>query len=1460
MRRVLSLKRLSILLAVAVAGASGTVAVHAVQGRRQAAILKTQAEKAEAGANGDPEKLDEAARYYQQYLKYRKTDEDAYVRYAHLMAGRAKADPKLAEPAVQALEGFLRQFPEYSDDRKTLIDLSLKLGRLNTAKQHITMLMEAPSGAFKDDAELLDKAATCELGLGGDFGSAVKYLDRAVRSPKGARPEVAARLLGLLNGNRAYNHPEHTTSEYLDILLTKEPYAGDVAARVVAARFMFLKGETERARGQIDYAINKMPGGAANPDARMAAAEIELVEIKGPETIQPQLQKAEDHLRVAAGADPKNVAAGLMLSRVLADQAKRGEAIDVLRRAAEALGETNDLYLYVVDRLIDLEELDLSARLTDKVALNELDRDRIVKYLRGRTALVKGDFAAARPLLEEVAPLLARLPEFHKKAMAGLGRCYEAVQNPDRSLSCYTDALKDDPAYLPAVVGQAEALRRLGKVKDALPRYQQLVYGYKLEALRPELARMERDALRTQAPAARKWGDFDRAVTPPPGTKRTPELDIIVAESWVARGDKQKAADLLEGLVRADAKNVPAWVALAGVRGIDSPEQRAKTLADAAKANGDTVEIRMAKGVGPLRGRRPTPADLRAALAGSEKFPAPDQNRLLRGVGEAATRVAAAAPDAEAGPLREFAVECYANAAALDRSDLLSRAVLVDLGVMLKKPDVVNRALDGIDAIEGGGGPIGTLGRVIVRLPEVKQIADKGARDAAVGQLRAQAVAAKTARPGWGRAYVALARLDEIEGLTDSALTIFQAAIERGERDEYVVRRAVELLRERKQDDQAAALLNALQSDVPLPEDLERFRAVRDLLARDLPSTERPTIDRVAPADHRDWRVLLLRGSLLGAIGDDEEALKAFQSAVFYGETVPDAWGALVAQQVRLGRTDAAKAALAQAEDRLTRNVPADPAKKAELIDTLATCHELVGDASAAEKRYREAAAVAPQELNPTRQLVLYLQRGGKAPEAEAMLQQLSRGAAGDAARWARRYLALTMLAQADAYHHREAALKLVEQNTPPDEEDKKAKAMVQTIDPRTRAEGTKVLTEYARFGDLNPDQFYHLGKLHFDQGKVFESVEYFEKAARARSGVGAEHLATLARVYLGTGDVARARQTVGRLKAFAPRSWEAAREDARLLKREADDAAKAGKTVEAEKKRDEAKTRVLDFPGAAEDRFARSQSGPLLEELGFYPEVQGVYERLLKDARADDGYAHLPLAAFLINRKRTDEALKLAEERAATAPLEVTARLMTGAVRAKSPGPAAEQKVADWLDARARATTSAFEQVTLLGCKAELLDAQKKYDAAIDTYETVLARAKGLSPADLRRCPVETYKNNLAMLLALHRPAEAGRAIDMMTEVIAVRGPAPAYLDTRAVCYLVKGGRTAEAVEDLKLALVQQNSAGYHFHLGWAYDQDVATRPRREIPLAEARRLGLTAADLHPLEARKFNELSLSR
>src|SRR5262249_42427308 len=152
---------------------------------------------------------------------------------------------------------------------------------------------------------------------------------------------------------------------------------------------------------------------------------------------------------------------------VMAGQGKTDEAVAILCKAADSLGETNDHYLLLVDRLIDLGNQDRSAALVEVVAREDSMR-LMTTYFRGRLALLKNEWAEGRRMLEEVATPLNRrdVRNYHKKVMAGLGRCYEVFQNPDKMLTYHLAALDDDPGYLPSQIGQAMASARLGRVED----------------------------------------------------------------------------------------------------------------------------------------------------------------------------------------------------------------------------------------------------------------------------------------------------------------------------------------------------------------------------------------------------------------------------------------------------------------------------------------------------------------------------------------------------------------------------------------------------------------------------------------------------------------------------------------------------------------------------------------------------------------------------------------------------------------------------------------------------------------------------------------------------------------------------------------------------------------------------------------------------------------------------------
>ena len=139
--------------------------VHAIQNPRAASnALRERAgqDRLLADSTTDPAKLDEAISLLDQYLKMKPKDEDAYRRFAKLSLDRAKADPKQANntAAGQAGEALYASSLTRPDERRQLIDLYLEVGHLQGARQHIRILFDG-RGDFKNDVDLLDKAATC---------------------------------------------------------------------------------------------------------------------------------------------------------------------------------------------------------------------------------------------------------------------------------------------------------------------------------------------------------------------------------------------------------------------------------------------------------------------------------------------------------------------------------------------------------------------------------------------------------------------------------------------------------------------------------------------------------------------------------------------------------------------------------------------------------------------------------------------------------------------------------------------------------------------------------------------------------------------------------------------------------------------------------------------------------------------------------------------------------------------------------------------------------------------------------------------------------------------------------------------------------------------------------------------------------------------------------------------------
>jgi lipopolysaccharide biosynthesis regulator YciM len=1472
-RRTLYWKRLLIVVAAFLVLTGGVLAVHHFQMRSHAGALKDRATRAAALAQSDPSRRGEALGLFKDYMRFRPDDEAAYREYADLLFAEVKDDPLSLERLAPELEGFLRAFPNHAEDRQKLIELYIataQTAKLLVARQHLEMLFSAPGGDDKTNTDLLELAATCEQGLG-NLSGAIGHIEAAIATGK-APVRAYQRAMELHAADRS--DPKRNT--YIDDhlrTLRSGRFATDLKARVAAARFEMVLGNWGPARADMKEAFEKL-GGASDPDALLAQAELELSSVKTLEQAGEQYAKAETHLRSASAIDKKNVPVGILLAEVLARQGKLDDGVQILKQTAEALGAVNDQYLMVVDRLLDLGERELSATLIEKMA-KDPTRRVIVSYCKGRLAVLKQDWSTALHLLEESAPNLIRLPEYHKKAMVGLAACYSAMQNPDQQLDYCRKALRDDGRFPIAMIGEAEALVRMGEYAEAVKRYRAIVNAMQLVAYRNELVKLELLDVLVQPNAAevRNWARFEESLGAPAG--RTAEIHIYQAEALLARNLPAEAVKLLSEWLAAhpmDPKAPAVWVALARIKDGGKLESAASVLDEAEKKVGDAVDIRLARvGLLAARIRPPAPDDFDSLAAGFEKFPTPDRYRLQYGIGQTAGRVADRGGEGDTGKrMRETSIKHLRAAADVMPHDLASRAALLDQGIAAGRKDVVEQVLKEMASIEGENGPVGTLGRIAVRLPEVRALADPTQRAAGVADLRALARRVRDSRPGWSRVYVALAQLDEIEGLNDAALAHYREAIKKGERQEFVIRRAVNLYRTKRQDEAALGMLRELSTEMRLPDDLERYRSIHTLLANELPQNARETIDRIAPSDSTDYRIQLLRGALLGTIRDDDGALKAFLRAVEVpggekvpgegpipaGEEVPETWASLVAQLVKTNKIEDAKRAVAQAQKKLTSKPARGPEARAELEDALAGLYELVGDRKTALEYYQTANRSAPLELNPIRQLIFFFQRAGQSEKALELLNDAKDSPAPEIARWARRHLALTLIARPDAYNQRAAALALVERNlaaSATDPEDLKAQALIRTVDPVTREEGVRTLRQFGDRGDLTPDEYFVLGHLAFDQGKYAEAAQYFRLGARPRPGVTAEHMAALVRVYVALGVLDEAEKALERLKTHYPNTWDAVREEARLLHRKSKDKAALAELEDSKKLLEQARAVIVKYPGWDAAANLASKSGPLFEEVGLLTDAEAAYKKYL--AESDQPNAHVPLALFYIMRKQPEKAIALARERESKVPVVVTAQLLTGAVRMKRPAKAVEEEIEKWLDDKIRAAAGNPEaEAPLIGARAQLLDAQRKYDEAIAEYERCVATFKRApNPKGTNDFAV----NNLSMLLALHAPKRAGEAAQMMTDLIAIRGPVPAYLDTRAVAY-IQSSRPEDAVKDLQMALIQHERAAYRYHLAWALDLD-PSKTRAIFPIDElkaAKRIGLADDDLHPIEYERYIEL----
>jgi tetratricopeptide (TPR) repeat protein len=112
---------------------------------------------------------------------------------------------------------------------------------------------------------------------------------------------------------------------------------------------------------------------------------------------------------------------------------------------------------------------------------------------------------------------------------------------------------------------------------------------------------------------------------------------------------------------------------------------------------------------------------------------------------------------------------------------------------------------------------------------------------------------------------------------------------------------------------------------------------------------------------------------------------------------------------------------------------------------------------------------------------------------------------------------------------------------------------------------------------------------------------------------------------------------------------------------------------------------------------------------------------------------------------------------------------------------------------------------------------------------------------------------NNLAVLLSLHKK-QPEESLKLIEKAIAVAGPLPALLDTRASAY-VAAGQPEKALADLAEAINDEPRPNREFHLALARSQ-LGQLPEAADALGAARKHGLKVDDLNSLERSAYHDL----
>lgn len=1010
--------------------------LNAFQVRRHAGTLLIQADRAAAAGE-----LDQALTFYSHYLSFEPDDVDARAKYGLALQKRA-ATPAEKLRVLLTFEEVLQRDPTRRDIRLRLVHGYIQAHRFKEAIHNIQNLLAKAD----NKGELEHMLAWC-LEAKGDYEGAAAAFERAIAAEP-TRIESYALLAEVLE-----KLPERAAEadKVLDDLVRANPKS--YQAYLVRGRFLAHKGLNQKSDQDLAQALKLAP---EEPAVLLAAAE--RAEAKG------QIDEARTLLQKGWAQHPQNVGLIRALAAVEMRVGGRENAIKILRSALKDVPRSWEIQVLLTDLLIDDHQLTEAAARIDELRKAGTPQ-ALADYLEARLEIQRGQWSQALQLLERARPNLEKLSEWAGRLHALLGWCYGHAGNLEMQVSSFRRAVELEPNWTMARYGLGQALFALGRLDDAWLQFQQIRAAADApEELWPALARVQMyQQLRLPA-AQRDWTRVEEALAR--ATEKSPDLvdiPLLRAEMLAAQERYAEAATCLEKACAQRPEQILLWAARADLAARQKDLAQAHALLDRAeKQLGVRTELLSARlRVLLQEGGSAARQGLLQVASSAERLPALQRVRVWRELASAWATLGD----------RDRAQALWQQLANEQPKDLTSRFALFELALQARDLPRARNLLAELRQLEGEQGHLWRFAAAQLQVEEAGLNPQKLAAAARSLEQLARRL------PDWPRVPLLQARVAELQGRLDQAVTFYTQALDLGDRQPRHVARLVRLLVQFKDYVNADLALRKMEVAGPLPPELARL-GVEAALAAFEPKRVLQLLPLAAPATSRDYRDRLWLGSVHHRLGEDAQAREVLEQAARDAPHTPDTWVALVRQLAWIGQRDEALKVAEQAGSKV--------APKLRWY-TLARCYAAMGRFQDAEQAFAQALKAAADDfvlLAAAADYFITVDQPDKAAPLLGELLKTSSAAPAEFVARARRQLAILLSA---APNKRSAALALLATNlksAPDNVHDLRVRAYVHAgASSAERARALAFFEESSRHVPLTDDEQFLFARLLADAG-----------------------------------------------------------------------------------------------------------------------------------------------------------------------------------------------------------------------------------------------------------------------------------------------------------------------------------------------------------------------------------------